>query len=62
MVHIGFSLLMVLVGIPAFAQAQGSIKLDVGHFSAAAVGVTLPEGWTPQRYGQHARAGRGLLR
>ncbi len=46
-IRIGFALLTVLVGIPAFAQAQGSTKLEVGDFSAAAVGLTLPEGWTP---------------
>ncbi|MCI1280208.1 MAG: DUF3047 domain-containing protein [Nitrospira sp.] len=47
MVRLGFALLTALLAAPAFTLAQGLTKLEVGNFSAAAAGVTLPDGWTP---------------
>jgi len=46
-VRLGIVLLMCLSGTAMVAHAQGSTKLEVGQFSIATEGVTLPEGWTP---------------
>ena len=46
-VRLGIVLLMCLSGTAMVAHAQGSAKLEVGHFSVAAEGVTLPDGWKP---------------
>lgn len=47
MMRRGIVLLMCLSGTAMVAHAQGSTKLEVGQFSIATEGVTLPEGWTP---------------
>ena len=47
MAHIGSVLLMLLLGTAVVGSAQGPVLLEVGTFSAATVGVTLPEGWKP---------------
>ena len=47
MMRRGIVLLMCLSGAAMVAHAQGSAKLEVGQFSIATEGVTLPEGWTP---------------
>ena len=47
MMRRGIVLLMCLSGAAMVAHAQGSTKLEVGQFSIATEGVTLPEGWTP---------------
>ena len=45
--RLGIVLLICLSGTAIVAHAQGSMKLEVGQFSIATEGVTLPEGWTP---------------
>lgn len=45
--RLGIVLLMCLSGAAIAAHAQGPAKLEVGQFSIATEGVTLPEGWTP---------------
>ena len=47
MMRRGIVLLMCLSGAAMVAHAQGSAKLEVGHFSVAAEGAVLPDGWAP---------------
>jgi hypothetical protein len=45
--RLGFVLLICLSGTAIVAHAQGSAKLEVGHFSVAAEGAVWPDGWAP---------------
>ena len=47
MMRRGIVLLMCLSGAAMVAHAQGSANLEVGHFSVAAEGAVLPDGWAP---------------
>ncbi len=47
MARIGPVLLMSLLGTSVVGFAQGPLLLEVGIFSAATEGVTLPDGWKP---------------
>ena len=47
MMRRGIVLLMCLSGAAMVAHAQGAAKLGVGHFSVAAEGAVLPDGWAP---------------
>ena len=45
--RLGIVLLICLSGTAIVAHAQGSAKLEVGHFSVAAEGAVWPDGWAP---------------
>ena len=47
MSHFGIVLLALLLGTAAISLAQGPALLEVGKFSAAIEGSTLPDGWKP---------------
>ena len=45
--RLGIVLLICLSGTAIVAHAQGSAKLEVGHFSVATEGAVWPDGWAP---------------
>ena len=45
--RLGIVLLICLSGTAIVAHAQGSAKLEVGHFSVSAEGAVWPDGWAP---------------
>jgi hypothetical protein len=45
--RLGIVLLICLSGAAIVAHAQGSAKLEVGHFSVEAEGAVWPDGWAP---------------
>lgn len=44
--RLGIVLLICLPGTAIVTHGQGSVKLEVGHFSVAAEGAACSDGWT----------------
>lgn len=53
--YLGIVLLALLLGTAAVSLAQGPALLEVGKFSAATEGSTLPDGWKPLTFKKIAR-------